>query len=211
MDNKKPSHEYAGKKKVSIFVSMHRLEKDIMERIRNGDKCAFESLFNAYYSKLFNYAEEILKDHVMAEEVVEETFVRVWENREQIHIQTSLQSYLFRSVYNRCLNHIKHGKVKEKHRLLFQHHTGMEGYDANYSFDFPLMRLINKDLDKLVQAAIDKLPEQCRNIFMMSRYEDMKHEKIAEKLGISKNTVKTQIARALTRLRKDLKDVLPMF
>jgi RNA polymerase sigma-70 factor (ECF subfamily) len=188
---------------------MHRLEKNIMEKISGGDKNAFECLFNAYYGQLFNYACEILKDHDLAEEVVEETFVRIWESRQQIHIQTSIQSYLFRSVYNRCLNHLKHKKILEKHRLFFQHHVNWEDYNTSYSFDFPLSRLLNKELENIVDQAISKLPDQCRTIFIMSRYDELKHEKIAEKLGISQNTVKTQISRALNKLRKDLKEVLP--
>lgn len=188
---------------------MHRLEKNIMEKIQQGDKSAFECLFNAYYKKLYNYALNILKDPDLADEVVEETFVRIWESREQIHVQTSIQSYLFRSVYNRCLNQLKHKNIREKHRLLFMHHTRWDDYNASYSFDFPLSKLLNKELEDMVEEAISKLPEQCRTIFIMSRVEEMKHDMIAEKLGISQNTVKTQISRALSKLRKELKEVLP--
>lgn len=190
---------------------MHQLEKAILKRVQHGDKDAFESLFNAYYSQLFNYAREILKDRDAAEEVVEDSFLRLWENRGHIHIETSIRAYLYRSVYNRCLNHLKHLKVRDKYRLYFTHHVTNPEYEASYSFDFPLSRLVNKELEKMIGEAIGKLPSRCREIFIMSRVEEMKHEKIAEKLGISQNTVKTQISRALSKLREELKEAFPFF
>jgi RNA polymerase sigma-70 factor, ECF subfamily len=188
---------------------VHQLEKNILEQIRKGDTKAFESLFKSYFGQLLNYAKEILKDHDLAEEMAEEAFVKFWENREKINIDTSIRAYLFRSVFNQCLNHFKHMKVRDKYKLFFLHHICPEEMYATYSFDFPLSGIFEKELEHLVEKSIAKLPNQCREIFIMSRYEDMQNDLIAKKLGISVSTVKTQISRALVKLRKDLHEVLP--
>lgn len=189
---------------------MHKLEKNIWEDIRNGDQKAFETLFKSYFGQLLNYAKEILKDHDLAEEMAEEAFVKLWENRKAINIDSSIRSYLFRSIYNQCINHFKHLKVCDKYRLYFQHHIKPGHYDSAYSFDFPLSGLLNKEIEHLVEKSVNNLPPQCREIFVMSRYEDMKNDKIAETLGVSVSTVKTQISRALVKLRKDLHEVMPL-
>jgi RNA polymerase sigma-70 factor, ECF subfamily len=190
---------------------MHQLEKNILDQIRNGDQKAFETLFRSYFDQLLKYSREILKDHCAAEEIVEEIFIYFWENRMKISIDTSIKAYLFRMAYNRCINHLRHQKVHDRYRLFFMHHITSEAMIADYSFDYPLSGLINKEIENLVEKSIQKLPQQCREIFRLSRYEEMRNQKIADQLGLSVSTVKTQISRALVKLRKDLQEVLPFF
>lgn len=189
---------------------MNQLEKNILENIRKGDEKAFEMLFKSYYGQLLNYAREILKDPDQAEEIAEETFVRFWENRQKINVDTSIRGYLFRMAFNQCVNYFKHQKVKDKYRLYFQHHLSPDQYNSSYTFDFPLSGLFTKELDHLLEESIKKLPQQCREIFILSRYEEMQNDKIAEKLGVSVSTVKTQISRALVKIKRDLHEVLPL-
>lgn len=183
---------------------MQQLEVNIINNIRKGDEKAFETLFRSYYDQLLKYSREILKDHDAAEEVTEEIFVHLWENRDKLRIDTSLRAYLFRCAYNRCINHLRHLKVQDKYRLFFQHHITPDAVSSEYSFDYPLAALINKEIENLVERSVQNLPLQCREIFKMSRYEDMRNHKIAERLGLSVSTVKTQISRALVKIRKDL-------
>lgn len=175
-------------------------EKKLYEKIKSGDEKAFESLFKAYYDSLLNYAFEIIKDYHIAEEIVGEVFIKMWEQRTKIVITTSIKSYLFKSVYNTCLNHIKHVKVKNKYKAYFYHHA-----DFNKSDDYyPLAKVIENELEVKIEETISGLPEKCREIFMLSRFNGKKNDEIAKKLDISITTVKTQISRALKKMREAL-------
>lgn len=189
---------------------MHQVEKTILAQIKKGHKKSFEILFNAYFKQLFNYAREILKDDAMAEEITEDAFVNLWEKKEKICIDTSLRAYLYKSIYNLCINHFKHEKVKDKYRLYFQHHISPEQYSMQEAYDYPLARVIQKELDNMLEKSIEKMPGQMKKIFLMSRYDKMKNKEIAEELEVSVNTVKTQLSRALVRLHEDLDEVLPL-
>ena len=189
---------------------MTQLEKNIFDNLRMGDEKAFEYVFKTYYARLFNYAKNILRDNLEAEEVVEEAFIKIWENRAKINIDTSLKSYLYRSVYNLCLNQIKHTNVQNRYEVYFTHHILSDEQGQFTSNEFPQSRILEKELEDQIEQAIQSLPEHCRKIFLMSRYQELKNEEIAEKLGISINTVRTQISRALAKLRELLKEYLPL-
>jgi RNA polymerase sigma-70 factor, ECF subfamily len=188
---------------------MNLFEKNVFESFKKGDEKAFEYIFKTYFGYLLNYSRQILKDSYAAEEIVETTFLNLWENRNAIHLETSLKSYLFKSVYNTCLNHIKHQHVKERYVLYFKHHIATDDSGEIISAEYPVSQLIEKELNEILEQSVQSLPAQCREIFIMSRYQNMKNEEIAQKLNISVNTVRTQISRALAKLRENLKDFLP--
>ena len=175
--------------------------------LRSGDVRLFEEIYNTYYPVLYNYALSITKTQIIAEDAVSEVFTRLWEGRREIMIDSSLKSYFFKSVYHQCLNMLKHIRVQNKYREFFLHHLPLEGDETGH----PLSGIIENEINVILQKTIDLLPEQCRKIFIMSRIDNMKHEEIAQKLNISINTVRTQIHRALGRLRIELKDFLPIF
>jgi RNA polymerase sigma-70 factor (ECF subfamily) len=159
---------------------------------------------------LYNYSKQILKDPDAAEEAVEVTFLNLWENRANIVLESSIKSYLFRSVYNNCLNQLKHLLVKERYVLYFKHHVATDDSGSLISNDYPLSQVIEKELEQVLEKALNSLPPQCREVFLLSRHENFKNDEIAEKLNISVNTVRTQISRALTKLREKLKEYLPI-
>jgi len=128
--------------------------------------------------------------------VVQSIMMKLWERREELDIQTSVRSYLFRAVYNQCINQLEHVAIKKKYDVSVRHS----------SRDEQLPDVFPAELEDSIRKAVDALPTECRRIFIMSRYEEMKYSEIAEKLGISVNTIQNQICKALKILRVELKD-----
>jgi len=186
----------------NVFMS----DKSQITSLKTGDIRCFEEIYNTYYSVLVNYAESITKDKCMAEDAVSDVFLKLWENRDRIAIEGSLKPYLFKSVYNQCLNELKHIQVQNEYRDFFLHHPAV--YDDGS--DYPLSGIIENEINTILQVALERLPEQCRKIFVMSRIDGLKHEEIAQELNISIRTVRTQIHRALSKLRVVLKDYMPL-
>ena len=170
---------------------------ELSVKIRNGDRAAFELLFHAMYGQLCAYAVRFLNDQDDAEEIVQEVFVRVWQKREQIDINYSIKSYLYQSVRNASLNHIKHDRVVREHE---QYELSMGNVKDESD------TLVTSELEMRIHDAIEALPEERRRIFIMSRDEGLKYKEIAEKLNISVKTVENQIGRALKSLRAELSD-----
>ncbi len=188
---------------------MGNKEKEIFEKIGRGDEAAFEYFFKNYYARLKIYTLEILQDELASEEIVEEVFFSLWEKRKSIHIEISPAAYLYKTAHNQCLNYLKHRKVEEKYLKAAKIEIGQMELQHN---SFPLSTLIEKEFDEKLQKSLSALPEQCRLIFEMSRLEGKKNKEIAETLKISVNTVKTQLLRALKRIRKDFRQyVLVLF
>lgn len=172
------------------------------------DEISFEKIFKKHYVELCIYAKEFLKDKETAEEIVENTFVKIWENRKEIVIQTSLRAYLYKGVYHNCLNFLRHLKIEEKnHKNLENELTDLQQFTA-YSSDYPVANLILKDINEKINQVVESFPPQCKEIFCLSRYEELSYQQICEKLNISVNTVKTQMSRALDKLHIALDEYL---
>ncbi|HOW39282.1 MAG TPA: RNA polymerase sigma-70 factor [Bacteroidales bacterium] len=172
-------------------------DSEIAGRIRKGDKVAFESLFRSSYVSLVKYARTLLKDQDTSEEIVQDLFVRLWQERESVRIESSFNGYLFRAVHNRCLHYIEHRKVVQRHA-----DQKISGQTDNS--EDPAEILHYKDLQKQVAAILERLPERCGKIFCMSRFEGLKYSEIAEKLSVSIKTVEASMGRALREFRKEL-------
>jgi RNA polymerase sigma-70 factor (ECF subfamily) len=172
-------------------------EQEITRAIREGNVNAFRQVFDTCYENLCQYAFTLLKNSDEAEDIVQSMFLKLWEKREELDIKRGIRSYLFRSVYNQCINQLEHQVVKRKHFERSQ----WESDDAVQP------EVFSDELHDKIRLAVDKLPPQCRTIFQMSRYEDLKYPEIAEKLDISVNTIQNQICKALKILREELKDV----
>lgn len=176
-------------------------DHSLVESIRNSNQGVFELVFNYYYSGLVVYADQIIKDTVISEDIVQSVFMKLWETRETIEIR-SFRSYFIQCVKNRCIDHLRSLQVKQRfdNRIPEADHLVMEEdlWTKN-------------ELSELIQKAIEDLAPRCREIFWMSRYENLKIAEIAEKLNISKRTVETQISKALKILRVKLVDYLSLF
>ena len=169
-----------------------------MSGIINSDPKAFDQLFNSYYNRLCNYASLVIHDSETAEDIVQDLFAGIWVNRKQLLIKSSFNAYLFRSVYNSCLDHLKHQKIKDRHQCL----------DFSRPVDSFNDSLVFVELLTRIESCIDQLPEQCKKIFRLSRFENLKYKEIAELLNISENSVDTQMRRALNKLKDNLKEYL---
>ena len=177
------------------------MERDVIDRFRSGDELAFGEIFETYYSALVRYAVTLVRDMDEAEDVVQGVFVRVWQGRERLEEGVMLRSWLYKSVQNSCFNHLKHLKVRGVHAVFVKREgEGVDQHDA----------LEGNELQGRIDAALLVLPEQCGKIFRMSRFEDLKYQEIADKLGLSIKTVENQMGKALRILREELKDYLPL-
>jgi len=185
-------------------------EADLIRGIKDGDEGAFEALFAKYFVKLSLYAGHFVRQQNTAREIVEDFFCDIWINSKHIYIESNLNGYLYRSIHNRCLKYLRHQKVRQKYIDSKQYiYTDKELLEP-VSDDVPEAVLIVKELEDKVAEAIESLPAECKKIFSMNRFENLSYIEIAGELGISVNTVKTQMTRALRKLREKLKEYLCM-
>jgi len=172
-------------------------DNEIIRRIRQGDVGQFESLFRSSYVSLVKYARTLIKDQDTAEEIVQELFVRLWQEKEKIKIESSLNGYLFRSVHNRCLHYIEHLKVVDRHAEEISNTSPDTSEDPSEILHY-------KELQVRIAGILERLPERCGMIFCMSRFEGLKYSEIAEKLSVSVKTVEASMGKALKEFRKEL-------
>ncbi|WP_207425240.1 RNA polymerase sigma-70 factor [Pedobacter sp. SYSU D00535] len=164
---------------------------------------AFERLFKEHFKALHAYANMMLKDEEQAEEIVQQVFLKLWERREQLNIQISIKAYLYKSVHNDCLNYFQQNKTRAKYEDYASRSGSAEAGSAAKKLEL-------KELEGRIADALDELPQQCRTIFQMSRFEELKYKEIAEQLGISIKTVENQMGKALKILRVKLAEFLPL-
>lgn len=176
-------------------------QSDIWKQlIVQGDKKAFEQLFRMWYVRLCLYAETIVRERDAAEDLVQNVFCTLWEKRGDINIRESLKSYLYHTVYYAALNFLKHDRVRLAFWEFIQKQGGKDENDIEHFMDREAQEVMTKEINR----AIDTLPEQCREIFLLSRFAGKKSQEIAFELGISVRTVETQLYRAMKRLREEL-------
>jgi RNA polymerase sigma-70 factor, ECF subfamily len=178
-------------------------ENQLFDTLKAGDITAFEMLFRTYYQPLCNYAYTFVQDHDEAEEIVQSTFLQVWEKKSTLEIRTGVKPYLYAMVRNACLNVLKHEKVK-------QQHAEVELAFGERSSELVSRAVIASELEGKIYRAMEALPEQCRLVFKLSRFEELKYAEIAEQLNISIKTVENHMGKALKIMREQLKDYLPL-
>lgn len=180
-----------------------QIERDIVDGIVEGDEMAFEGLFKSHFAELTLYATRFVEDMENAEEIVQDIFFNLWNNRLKLNINTSIKAYLYTTVRNTCLNLIKHKKVEHKYREYFSrqlHEDELQPEDW----------MGGNELQDKISKTIEKLPPERKKVFMMSRFDNLKYKEIAEKLDISVKTVENQMGKALKFLREELKEYLPL-
>lgn len=181
---------------------------DVFKKLANDDVDAYEVLFKEYYRFLCSYAFGLTKERHIAEEIVEDFFVNLWKNRQKINITTSVRAYFVSSIHNRCINYLQREKPKFKSYQDISSFIDREDIAGDQLMTLQAPSILINEFENILAKAIEKLPQNCKEIFLLSRYNDLSYEEIAEKLNISVNTVKTQMKIALRKLREDLKDYL---
>lgn len=176
-------------------------ESDPIIVVHKGHQLTLDSVYRSHYTGMYRYAFLFVKDEVLAEDIVHTIFLKIIEKKITLDSKTSLKSYLYRSVHNECLNYFKHQKVIDTYHL--QNLDTQADIDSSDAFQ-------HEELVLVLGKALKTLPEQCRTVFQLSRYEDYKYSDIAQELGISISTVEKHIIKALKRLRKELADFLPV-
>ena len=178
-------------------------EQNLILLIRKGDLQGFKRLFDMYYAMLCGIASGYLNNKQSAEEIVGDVFFKIWENRASLEIHSSVKAYLVKAVRNRCLNFLEQKKIEK----YFLKDLPEDIYREDILFTdnaTPLSSLITDELENAIDRAIDTLPAECREIFRLSRFENLRYEEIARQKNISVNTVKTQMKIALQKLRQAL-------
>lgn len=212
------NHIFTPPTKGNICSACHINESNIKSQVTENlshpsttptlvDEQSFEAVFKTYFKALHAYAQAILRESETAEEIVQGVFLKLWEKREMLDINSSLKAYLYRAVYHDSLNHIKHQQVKRKH-WEHAHYEMTQGKPEEVGEQ---IKGQENELYERFQQALEKLPEKCRMVFNLSRFEELKYQEIADRLDISIKTVEAHIGKALKTLRVELAEFLPLF
>ncbi|MHA7111846.1 RNA polymerase sigma-70 factor [Sunxiuqinia elliptica] len=176
--------------------------------LSKDQKSSFREVYDKYYQPLCHLSKYYLGDTAEAKGVVQEAFVKLWEVRSEIDQDSNLKNFLFTLVKNNSLNILK------RRQILLKHHEQIKWMEIHYQYE-SLMKVSGsylefEELKENIDRAIENLPEHCRAVFKMSRFEDLKNKEIAAKLGVTLKTVEAHLTKALKILRKELKDYLPL-
>lgn len=172
-----------------------------------GEIPGFNEVFVAHYAALRAYAGLLVGDN-KGEDVVQDVFLKIWENRDTITVHTSVKAYLFKSVYNHCLNILDRLKTgQHKHRQIEYDLRLQEALLNDPEKNPVIQKLYMNELRHEIQQAIDSLPDKCREVFRLSYLEDLRNKEISELLNISVSTVEKHINHALRSLRKTLQHI----
>ncbi len=175
---------------------MQSTESDTISAIKNGNIKVFEELFRSLYGPLCGYVNKLINNKETAEEIVQEMFYLLWKNRKSMMISISLKSYLYKSVYNKTLHYIEHEKVKGKY---VDYITTQEQFTES-----PEQAMQTGELYSIYLKTLNSLPDNCKQIFQLSRNQGLKYKEIAEKLSVSVKTVEANMGRALKAFRQSL-------
>ena len=176
-------------------------------RILLSQEKGFKQVFESFYPRLLRFAIEYVKDKREAENILQDVFLTLWEKRNTLKTDTNLTAYLLTLVKSQCLNYLKHKRVVEAYSKKTQTTNEQETIFNYYAISkFNPEQIDIESLELLVEKAISELPEQCRKVFELSRYDGLKYKEIAKKMNISVKTVETHMSNALKILRINLKD-----
>ena len=175
------------------------MEADLIVALKDGDIKAFGELFDRYGKRLYHFSMGYLKSSTNAEEIVQEVFLKIWNNREELSIQKSFESYLFTIAKNGILNTIRKSKSEQVYFNYKKLHP-----DKNVLLDD---ELDFNELERAYKLSIEKLSPRRKEIYLLSRQESLSNAEIAEKMNISVKTVENQMTSAISEIRKNLRSL----
>lgn len=169
-----------------------------LELLKKGDQKSFKIIFNTYYKVLFEFVQNLTKDSFKTEDIVQETFIRLWKNKEKIDNRASVKNYLYKTAYN---NFIDKYRKDQRTKVLKQEWY----FNKVVELSEESIEIQEKKKEKL-RTVIDTLPPKCKQVFVLSKFEGLKYKEISEQLNISIKTVENQMSIALSKLRTELKN-----
>jgi RNA polymerase sigma-70 factor (ECF subfamily) len=184
-------------------------EKYLFERIREGDEAAFKVIYNKYVPRLYHFVFEYVPHRDIAENIIQETLMVLWDKKSDLAENTNLGAYLFTVAKNNCLYKLR----DRRYKLQLFDSTEINELELKSNLDalstFDTSQFAFAELGQIIENTLAQLPPQCRSVFKLSRFEEKKNREIAEALGISEKTVEGHITKALKMFRTTLKDYLP--
>lgn len=180
----------------------------LYEALRKGDERAFEAVFRAYYPRLCQFAKTYINDTSVSKNMAQDAFMRLWENRETLREGGSVIAYLLTLTRNCCLDYLKHLQVELKHsnKVAKNFSESELNYQALKRLEIDLLDYT--EIERIINTTLETLPPQCRQVFSMSRFENLSNSEISEKLDISVKAVEANITRALKIFKAELKDYI---
>lgn len=175
-------------------------ENYLLVELKNSNKVAYTMLFRNYYKDLVLFAGSILQDKNRSEDIVQNIFLKLWTDRETLNIETSLKSFLLKSIKNACLDEIRHLQVIRAHESYTE-----SVFEIDEMIDTENYVLFS-DLNTKLTEALNKLPLSYKEAYEMNRFKGLKYKEIARELNVSERTVEVRVSKALVLLRKYLKD-----
>lgn len=169
------------------------ITKEVLLSLQKGDHKAFETVFVAYFDKVKHFVERIVRSEDEAEELTQDIFVKLWISRKTIDIQKSFSAFLFTTAHNASFNYLKHKVVQDSYL-----NTNTFTEEAINTEEI----IYAKEIALLVEMTVNRMPEQRKRIFQLSRNEGLSNDEIADRLNIAKKTVENQLSLALKELRK---------
>lgn len=197
------SNVFCGKEEIQTKMPKDfrtiNIEKVLLSKLKAGDPSAFETIFTSYYSDLVLFARRFTHDITNAEEIVQNIFLVLWENRVAININISLKSYLLKTIQNKCIDWYRSKKIRKSYAETFSE-LPPQLIDDTDSY------LLYSELYEKIEKTLDELPKQVSETFRLNRNKGLKYQEIAIMLGVSVRTVEVRIGKALQILRENLKD-----
>jgi len=175
------------------MVMSKTIDTQTLQALREGNHGAFEDIFTAYYNKTKFFIYSYVKSEAEAEELTEDLFVNLWANRQSIDVSKSFNSYLHTIARNAAINFLKHKYVHDAYLDSFQHNCSDYSSEEDY---------IAKELGLMIDEVVDKMPQQRKHIYLLSRKEGLSNGEIAERLNTTKRNVESQLSLALKEIRK---------
>ena len=176
-------------------LPMKAEDQILFSKIQQGNRPAFQALFDRYYAPLTRFAEQFVASRPVAEDIVQSFFVHFWERADTLHVHTSLKAYCYHAVRNRCLNHLRSLRIEDQHHLLYLEALMREADDED---------ALDADLRQTLAQIIAALPPKMAEIVHLRYQENKPYQEIATLLNITQNTVKTQLQRAKFKMRQSL-------
>jgi len=176
-------------------------EQLLIEKLKSGDPDSFSDIFSAYYKDFVLFANSFIHELSDAEEIVQDTFVKLWEDHEKLNVKVSLKSVLLKTIQNKCIDWHRHRKIRNDYSSYIINNEPLYQYDTdNY--------LLRSEMEDMIEKALSQLPEKVREAYELNRHEGLKYKEIATKQNVSVRTVEVRISKTLELLRKSFVDFL---